>query len=376
MHRHGGSIRPRTRPALTLAIASVFFAAAAPLRAQAPIFGIGDDAALVAPRTLRFGVRADFLYADALRRANGDRVPLASSLGFGPNDDVSVSAAVSETRLPMTLEYGVFRRLTLGVSAPLVRRRIEIAADTGMRTATTPTPTTRLTDLSALTSLNHTNVGDIDFSARIGLIDGLASRAPLRTRLSVEGVFRLGAGPSRNASVFIDPRAGDGQNDVEVRVLGDLALGRVLTISARAAHTVQRPDRQIVVYTDSVFPSRQFKSGVARDLGDITTIEVTPKVRLTRFIAIALDVTQRSKTADTYEGAAPAPGWGLVAEPVGTYTSTRAGLGIVFSTGPGAIGSWPVDLQFQHSRIVHSSGATIPDFRLDQIGGRVYIKLF
>lgn len=376
MHRHGGSIRPRTRPALTLAIASVFFAAAAPLRAQAPIFGIGDDAALVAPRTLRFGVRADFLYADALRLANGDRVPLASSLGFGANDGVSVSAAVSETRLPITLEYGVIRRLTLGVSAPMVRRRVEIAADTVFREAGAPPPTTRLADLSALASLNHTNVGDIDFSARIGLLDGFASRAPLRMRLSVEGVFRLGAGPSRNASVVVDPGAGDGQNDVELRVLGDLAFGRVLTVSARAAHTVQRPDRQLVVYADSVFPSRQLERGVERDLGDITTIEVTPKVRLTRFIAIALDVTHRTKTADSYDGATPAAGWGFVADPVGQYSATRAGFGIVFSTGPGAIGSWPVDLQFQHSRIVHSSGATIPDFSLDQIGGRVYIKLF
>ncbi|HEX8848899.1 MAG TPA: hypothetical protein VF761_05125 [Gemmatimonadaceae bacterium] len=376
MHRHGGSNRPRTRPALTLAIASVFFAAAAPLRAQAPIFGIGDDAALVAPRTLRFGVRADFLYADALRRANGDRVPLASSLGFGANDGVSVSAAVSETRLPIMLEYGVIRRLTLGVSAPMVRRRVEIAADTAFRKASAPPPTTRLADLSALASLNHTNVGDIDFSARIGLIDGFASRAPLRMRLSVEGVFRLGAGPSRNASVFVDPGAGDGQNDVELRVLGDVAVGRVLTVSARAAHTVQRPDRQLVVYADTVFPSRQFRRAVDRDLGDITTVEVTPKVRLTRFIAIALDVTHRTKTADSYDGAAPAAGWGLVAEPAGGYSATHAGFGIVFSTGPGAIGSWPVDLQFQHSRIVHSSGAAIPDFSLDQIGGRVYIKLF
>ena len=376
MHRHGGATGPRIRLALTLAMAGVFFAAPpGRLAAQEPLFGIGDDAATVAPRTLRFGVRADFLYADALHRANGDRVPLASSLGFAPGSNVSVIATVSETRLPITLEYGVFRRLTIGASAPLVRRRVEMAADTNVG-ATAPASPPRLADLSALASLNHTNVGDVDLAARVGVLDGFASRAPVRLRLSLEGVFRLGTGPSRNGRVFIDPGSGDGQNDVEARVLGDIGIGRSIVISARAAHTIQRPDRQTVVYPDSVFPSRQVRSGVQRDLGDVTTIEVVPKFRLTRFLGIALDVAQRTKTADRYTGDAPAPGWGLAAEPVGAYSATRAGFGVIFSTGPGAIGSWPVDLQFQHSRIVHSSGAAIPDFSLDQIGGRLYIKLF
>ena len=374
MHRHGGTARPRTRLALTLAIASVFFAAS-PAGAQLPIFGIGDDAALVPARTLRFGVRADFLFADALRAGKGDRTPLGSTLGFAAADDVTLSATVSETRVPITLEYGLLRRLTIGVSAPLVRRRVDIAADTGLRAAAAPPRSIRIADLSALTSLNHTNVGDVDFTARLGLVDEFASHAPLRLRLSAEGAFRLGAGPSRNASVFVDPGTGDGQNDIEMRVLADVGVGRVLTISARGTHTVQRPDRQLVVYADSVFPSRR-SATVERDLGDVTTISVTPKLTLTRFIAIALDVTHRTKTADSWSGGAPAPGWGFVAEPVGQYDATRAGFGVVFSTGPGAIGSWPVDLQFQHSRIVRSSGAAIPDFRLDQIGGRVYIKLF
>src|SRR5690349_10221854 len=103
MHRHGGRTRPRTRLALTLAMASVFFAA--PARAQEPTFGIGEDASAVAPGTLRVGVRADFLYADAVREG-GNRAPLASRLGFAPGDSVFVTAAVSITRLPFTIEYG------------------------------------------------------------------------------------------------------------------------------------------------------------------------------------------------------------------------------------------------------------------------------
>ncbi|HEX2778466.1 MAG TPA: hypothetical protein VHM30_03135, partial [Gemmatimonadaceae bacterium] len=280
------------------------------------------------------------------------------------------------TRLPLTLEYGVLRRLTLGVSAPLVRRRVEISADTGIRAAGAPPSVTRVTDLSAFANLNHSNVGDIDFSARIGILDGFASSAPLRARLAVEGIFRLAAGPSRNASVLTDPGAGDGQNDIEGRVLADLALGRRWSISARATRTVQRPDRQLIVSADSVFPSRRIAMGVERDLGDITAIDVIPRVTITRFLSLAGVVSQRSKGADTYDGAVPAPAWGLVAEPTGSSSTTRVGIGVVFATGPGAIGRAPLELSFQHSQLVRTSGSTVPDFRADQIGGRVYIKLF
>ncbi|HEX2779481.1 MAG TPA: hypothetical protein VHM30_08285, partial [Gemmatimonadaceae bacterium] len=76
MHRHGGTGRPAERLALTLAIASVFFAA--PARAQQPTADIGDNAALVPRGTLRLGVRADFLYADQLAAGTQDRAPLAS----------------------------------------------------------------------------------------------------------------------------------------------------------------------------------------------------------------------------------------------------------------------------------------------------------
>jgi hypothetical protein len=105
---------------------------------------------------------------------------------------------------------------------------------------------------------------------------------------------------------------------------------------------------------------------------------VTPRYRLTRYIELAASVSHRSRTADRYTGAVPAEGWGLAAPPTGRYSSTHAAIGVVFSTTPngGAIGSWPVDLFFEHSRIVRSSGATIPDVRVDRLGGRLYAKLF
>ena len=382
MSRHGGqrrpppASRPVSRLALTLAIASVFFAVSA--RAQDAPFRIDADAAPVPRGVLRFGISADFSYVDQLRLAGGGRAPLGRRLGFdSTTDNVVASAAVAMTRLPVTLEYGVTRWLSVGVSAPLVRRRVEVSADTNVQLVRTA-PRTRLTDPSALSSFTHTNVGDVDATARLRLFDTFNGKSPLRFRLAAEGGVRIGTGPSRRANNMIDPAASDGQNDLLASVFADLALGGRWSVSLAGAHTWQRPDRQTVVSADTVYPSRRIRGSVDRDLGDVTALMVTPRYRLTRYIQLATAASRVAKTADRYSGAEPADGWGLIAPPVAAFNATRVGVGIVFSTLPNgrSIGPWPVDLVFEHSRIVHSGGATIPDIRVDRLGGRVYMKLF
>ena len=380
MHRHGGPARPpfrlANRLALALAIASVFFARRA--HAQDALLRIDADAATVPRGTLRFGVSADFLYVDQLRQADGHRIPLGRRIGFDSTaDNVNAAAAVSVTRLPFSLEYGVTRWLTIGASAPLVRRRVEVSVDTNVRQSPGPAPRMRLADPSAITGFTRTNVGDVDFTARIRLFDRFRSRAPLRFRLAAEGGFRLGAGPSRASNNMVDPGAGDGQNDVIAAGFADVALGGRWSVSFAGSQTWQRPDRQTIVSTDSVYPSRQLHS-VERDLGDYRSFMVTPRYRLTRYIELAASASQSSKTADRYTGGTPAEGWGLIAPPTGSYGITRAGLGLVFSTMPNgrALWRWPVDLVFEHSRIVHSSGVAVPDMRVDRLGGRMYVRLF
>ena len=381
MHRHGGTGRPpsrlATRLALALAIASVFFAVRAP--AQDAVFRIDENAATVPRGTVRFGVSADFSYAEQLREANGDRVPLARRLGFdSTTDNVVASAAVSITRLPFSLEYGVTRWLTIGASAPLVRRRVEASADTNVQQPPGTTPKMRLADAAAVTGFTHTNVGDVDVFARVALLDNYASTAPFRLRVAAQGGMRLGAGPSRFANNMLDPGAGDGQNDVIAALYADAALGGRWSVTLAGSQTWQRPDRQTIVSTDSVFPSRQVHTSVERDLGDVRVVTMIPRYRLTRYIQLAASATQLTKTADSFTGASPAEGWGLIAPPTAGYSVTRAGVGLVFSTLPNgrAVWRWPVDLVFEHSRIVHSSGAAVPDIRVDRLGGRLYVKLF
>jgi hypothetical protein len=62
--------------------------------------------------------------------------------------------------------------------------------------------------------------------------------------------------------------------------------------------------------------------------------------------------------------------------PLGAYSETRAGLGVVYSTrafGRG-VGGAPVEVIFQHARTVHNSGSDVALVNVDQIGGRIYFK--
>jgi hypothetical protein len=550
MHRQGGWIRhTRTGRAFavtfSLASASIFFGAG-PLRAQDLPFGVGEDASLVPRGAVRFGMHADFGFADQLRLANGDRVPLGTllasdSLGATALPALSAaerslqtatglsslrlfigrteaSAAVSVTKIPISLEYGVTRWLTLGVSAPLVRRHVDVVinpnagganGNVGLNPALDPNSTAGITQIQATQAFNtqfaaaeaqfraalasciaspggpgcsrvlqdsalvgmsqaarvaivsvyggvttaapfvplgssaaqqainatvialrqrftaardagasitvptagapigpifpltsaqfasyvtdpnvglgaadlgrfsHTNIGDVDVSAKIALYDGFRARnAGVRLRSAVTGTFRIGAGPSRNASDFLDPGAGDGQNDIEVRVTNDIGIGRRFATTVAAAQTWQRPDRQVIRSGSALFLGASTRTTVERDLGDITALDIIPRVAVTKFIALAVTGSFRHKTADRYTGGSPSSQWGLVSLPLGAYTETRAGLGVVYSTrsnGRG-IGGAPVELIFQHARTVQSSGSPIALMNVDQLGGRIYFN--
>ena len=549
MHRQGGTRRHSgfgRALVFSLASASVFFGAA-PSGAQDLPFGIGEDASLVPRGSIRLAMHADFLFADRYRDANGKLSPLgkllsSDSLGSSTlpalsnaeralqavvNDPslrlfigrTEASAAVSVTRIPIAIEYGVTRWLTLSASAPLVRRHIDVAVNpnargasgnVGLNPALDPSSAAGAAQISAAQAFNtqfqtaetqfraaltacvanpsgpgcarviqdsalvhlsqdvrqaivgiygggmstaapfvplgssaaqlaanaavvalqqrylaarnagaaitvptagapagpqfpltsaqlstfvtdpgfglgaadlgrrsHTNLGDVDVSAKIALFDGFGGEGRgVRLRSAVTGTFRIGAGPSRNAADFLDPGAGDGQNDIEVRLSNDIAIGRRFATSVIGTQTWQRPDREVIRAGSALFLGPSTRTTVERDLGDITTIDVIPRVAVTRFISLAGSGTFRRKTADRYAGASPSPAWGLIATPSGAFSEVRAGLGAVYSTrarGRG-IGAAPLEVIFQHARTVHSSGAAVPLMNIDQLGARLYFN--
>lgn len=542
MQRQGGADRRRPHPVLfALALASVFFAQGA--AAQELPFGIGEDAALPPAGTLRFAVRSDFTFSDEIRRADGSRATLGSLLTGGPLGAAEIpslrpvesalrtagglpgftlslggttaDAAVTVTRIPLALEYGVARWLSLGVSVPLVRRHVDVqlrpnasgvsgnvgvnpyfasgtsrttaiafhtsvlnaetsfaaalnqcnqnpggagcAAVLGNATLASDAAALRLamatvygggsanpsafvplagSDIQAaigariaalraafqqvrdagaavevpdapapdaateavgtqllgdfvtdptiglgaseIRPFTHTNLGDIDASVRLALFDGFRGESFVRLRSAVTATFRIGAGPSRDPANFVDPGSGDGQNDLELRVASDVAVGPRFAASVIVGQTWQRPDRQRVRAGEALFLDAAATRTVERDLGDVTMVDVIPRLSMTRFIALSASASHRRKGADRYEGGAPSGGWGLIAAPTGAFHETRAGLGVVFSTREAkrGIAGAPVEIVYQHARTIASGGATVPITATDQIGGRIYFRLF
>jgi hypothetical protein len=138
--------RRHARPAL-VALAAALLLAAPPARAQR-IFGPGEDAYVLARGELRWGFGARWTAWDELLRSDGTRGPLnaawtnadAGTEFFGglapaqaslrsalgdPTARVSIGATrlrneYHQDRVPLTLELGVTRRVTVQVTVPLV----------------------------------------------------------------------------------------------------------------------------------------------------------------------------------------------------------------------------------------------------------------
>ena len=374
MHRHGGAVPAAAR--IALALAGFFFVTT--LGAQT-IVPIRDDITLPARGTLRIGVRGEFYAADEMRTDSG-LVPLASRFDFGGRR-VRASASVSLTRMPFTLEYGVLSWLSVGVTVPLVRRQVSVAVDTMARE---PGDTaTRRIDLAAVSSgtFTHTNVGDVEATLMVGLWQRDAAASGPRGHLAVALTGRFATGQKRPVNNYFDPGSGDGQADVEIAGGGVFGLGRRVALGAVATHVLQQRGVASIVARDSVFPSARVVAGVSRDPGDITTLAVTPRYTLSRFLDFVAGVRFVRKGADasreTFDGATADPAWGLIALPRESFTETRVAVGFDFSSltsRHGAIGSWPAELTFRYELPVARSGATLPMVRTAVVGGRLHAR--
>jgi hypothetical protein len=371
MHRHGGATRSVAR--LALALAGFFFAVT--LGAQTIIVP-RSDLSLPPSGTLRIGIRGEFFGADELRDDDG-LAPLASRFDFGQRR-VRASASASITRVPITLEYGLVRWLSVGVTIPLVRRQVTVAVDTLARVA--GDTAMRRIDLEAVATsgtFTHTNLGDVEATLTIGAWQSAAPSRGLGARAAVAVTGRIATGQERPLNNYFDPGSGDGQPDVEVAAGVQLGFGRRLAAGVIATHTLQQRDEQSLIVADTMFPAARVVAGVARDLGDITTVTVAPRYTLTRFLDFVAGGRWVRKGEDSYDGAVPDPAWGLIALPRESFDETRVTLGFDFSTRSsqhGTIGSWPLDMTLRYEWPVASSGARLPVVRTAVVGGRLYAR--
>ncbi|HEY0970281.1 MAG TPA: hypothetical protein VGE02_04810 [Gemmatimonadales bacterium] len=237
----------------------------------------------------------------------------------------------------------------------------------------------------SLTSRSRYGVGDVEIGARLLLVDGFGEAAAAATttrsprlRATATALVRLGTGATDDPNDLLDVGIGDGQHDVELGLVSDLAIGRAfVTVGARYGVQMSGDVDLRVPAAGEVLPPAASLTTASRDPGDYLEVEVTPRWAFGRHIAIGAQYRYRSKGADTYGGLDE-----VAAEALGRGTEAhehRLGAGVTLST----LSDWarrgrgvPLEVSYLHSRTIGGAGMLTERESRDEVMVRVYVGLF
>jgi hypothetical protein len=203
-------------------------------------------------------------------------------------------------------------------------------------------------------------------------------------RAAVEGLVRFPTGEVARLDRLFALGTGEGQTDVELRVVADLGAGR-WGLRAEGLY-----NRQLAAdYLVRVAPPTQplagidLLSAVRRDPGDVVSIAVRPFFRLAPTLAIQGSAMRWSRGADEVSYLSPGDSISGVPASVAAQDSkasaTVLGIGLTYSSPgrlrPGGNGL-PVDASWTYERIVGASGGLVPDAHRSRASLRVYFDVF
>ena len=152
------------------------------------------------------------------------------------------------------------------------------------------------------------HAGDAEVSATVRLLEGAvggsAETPPGVTyRLLATVLGRLPTGLTDSVDVFLDVGTGDGQSDLEGRLLGQATFGRHLGVQVGVRYGVQRPRTLVlrVAPPETVVAAYSTRHTVEWTPGAYLGLEVAPVWRLSDELSIAAEYRVFRKYRDAYE---------------------------------------------------------------------------
>jgi len=238
-------------------------------------------------------------------------------------------------------------------------------------------------------------IGDIDLTAAYTWHDSYAparADAPWREniwwRSALVGVFRLGSGAAAEAADLIAVAVGDHQNDIEVRSISDVGVGR-FSLTSSLRYTVQSATDvsvRVPPMPRDPYPE-SFRTLAARRVpGNELAIEIFPRWTPSEAMSVAAFYGYRSKGEATWSGTSVATGLdgstvNLNAAILGSDTAEREhrfGASIAYSSLDAwkrGQARWPVEVAISHYQTTAGSGGTVPKLVHDDVQIRWYIRL-
>ena len=241
------------------------------------------------------------------------------------------------------------------------------------------------TALRGLTSL--WTIGDVELSALGRILEGevrdSGSVAPrLSYSLAAGALVRLGTGLVDADDAFLDLGTGDGQMDVEARVVGFLGVGSHVGVHVGLQYGVQQAMSLLrrVAPPELVMPPIHTLRAVRWSPGSYFTLNIEPVWRLSPGLSALASYSLYSKGLDSYsilgeelEGSIPVDITDLERE--SGVTVHRAGFGLRYSTlEPWRTGeaSRPLELHFRVMSSIAGSGGHTPVASRVEFGIRLF----
>lgn len=152
------------------------------------------------------------------------------------------------------------------------------------------------------------HAGDVEVSATVRLLEGEVRREPdapasLTYRLLATALGRLPTGQIDSVDVLLDVGTGDGQADLEGRLLGQLTLGRHLGLQLGGRYGIQRPRTLLrrVAAPEVVLSAGSTRHLVEWTPGAYFGMEISPVWRVSNELSIAGEYRAFRKYRDSYE---------------------------------------------------------------------------
>lgn len=247
-----------------------------------------------------------------------------------------------------------------------------------------------------LESVERSHLGDVSIGGKYLLFDSTqpvagAAGATERTgaRLAVSALYRISNAQVESPDDFADVGTGDRQADVEVAAYADAVFSRRLQASIVARYALQQADElpmRIAANPGDPFPPLYRRHVVQRNLGDVISVEVSPRYSPNDVLTIAGTYRYWHKGADAYSGTFPATDLSgatvsLDASALNTATTQqeqRVGASVAYSTVAAwqrGRAKWPLEVTLLRWQSLTGSNA-ITKFTTTAVGLRYYSSLF
>jgi len=247
-----------------------------------------------------------------------------------------------------------------------------------------------------LESVERSHLGDISIGGKYLLFDsthpvGGAVSGAERTgaRVAVSALYRISNAQVESPDDFADVGTGDRQPDVEVAAYADALFTRRLQMSIVARYALQQADElplRIAANPGDPFSPLYRRHVVQRNLGDVMSLEVTPRYSPNDVLTVAATYRYWHKGADNYSGTFPATDLSgasvtLDASALNAATTQqeqRLGASVAYSTLAAwqrGRAKWPVEVTLLRWQSLTGSNA-ITKFTTTAIGLRYYSSLF